>query len=103
MPTLKQTLVDANLYDRKLDHQIALATQLKGECIALRKEIKTGGYLIDGPKGKVANPLIASLQKAESLLQSAYTALGLTFAIKPDNLQRTPPTSGDAIQELLEL
>jgi len=101
--TIKQTLIEAGIYTDKLDHQIALATQLKAECNAYRKTIREEGHLIEGKNGKVINPVIASLQKAESLLQSAYTALGLTYSIKPDNITPTRPKEDDPLSEMLSL
>jgi len=98
--TIKETLKQAGIYTDKLDHQIELATQLKRECVMYRKAIKETGYLIEGKNGKVVNPLIASLQKAEGLLQSAYTSLGLTYSLKPDNL---PPSDENKKQSLTEL
>ena len=97
--TIKQTLIDNGLYSPKLDHQIALATKLKAECDTLRRQIKDTGYLIQGPKSQIANPLIASLQKAEALLQSAYTALGLTYTLRKENLP--PPPVKDALDDLM--
>jgi len=100
---IKDTLEAAGLYDQKLDHQIKLTRSLELECGSLRREIKAEGYLIDGPKGKVINPLIASLQKAESLLQSAYTALGLTYSIKPENYKEAKAGKAAELDGIMDL
>ena len=80
MATIKKTLQEAGIYTPKLDPQIALAESLRK--FLRRDDLEPRDFL-----------------KASSQLQSAYTALGLTYASNPDHL----PTSDNDVEPLPEM
>lgn len=79
--SIKSTLEKAKLYDPKLDYQIELAEML-------RKMLK--GDLKDEHR-----------LKALAQLQSAYTALGLTYETNPNRITAPEPEKPTALETLM--
>lgn len=78
---LAKILETAGIYDQKLEPQIRLAERL--ESFLKRDDIE--------PKEEL---------KALAQLQAAYTALGLTYSLKPDNI---PEKKNNHLQDIMKL
>lgn len=89
---LRSILVEAKIYNKKLDPQIELTSRLEHLIERVTKELDKSKTLTyteitsSGTEKVVVNPLVVELERLESKLQDAYTSLGLTYNSKPQNI-----------------
>lgn len=98
---LKNALVEAGIYEPRLEAQIALTARLEKLVKKVHDQLdKTdvvySVYLSNGMEKQEISPLIDKIMKLEDQLQDAYTALGLNYNSRAANIRESVRKDEDA-------
>lgn len=103
---LKKAMKAAGIYDRKFDFQIKICANSMRVLDRMMDELEVSELYVEkfsrGDVQRDVNPIIASVQKQNTLVTEQLTALGLNFRAKASNIKESVGANdGNALKDFM--